>query len=275
MGLRAWAKSDLGRDALSRLSIAAVRSAVALRSADLIVVAGHLYSYNRIPSTSGWHRHLADLPGIHRALGFPTNSDLEATLEASWLRLPSTFAPGWLAWSNRASGLELGGSAPDFKLYVSPAVEALERVFPELVRVSTFSRARSFKVGADGAGLLRPDKLVAYFSCLGDLAEAAHELGRRLDGVPAHGVPFTAEILGDGLLSWGVDPCLSAETPGNRTPSWREWICHRLAEAIISASQENSGSKPAWQRALDRLQADGIRVDRWLPSPAYWGIPTW
>lgn len=241
---------------------------------DIAVVADHLYSYNGIPSKPAWQRRFTDASGIYRALGVSGDPQLKSTLEVSWLRLPRSVAPGWLVWLDRESGMELGGSGPEFKLYVSPVVEALDRVFPELVRVMTTCRAQSFKVGADAAGLLRPDKLVAYFSNLGDLANAAHELGRCLEGVPPHGVPFTAEIFGDGLLSWGVDPPVRYHAPG-RAPSWREWVCLRLASALIEAKQEDYGAGPAWWRALEQLREDGVQIDRWLPSPASWGTAAW
>jgi len=265
----------LGQEALSRLSEAALRSAEALQSNDVAVVADHLYSYNAIAITPGWRRRFANVSGIHQALGVCTDPELQSTLEVSWRQLPSSAAPGWLAWLNRGGGSELGGSGPEFKLYVSPAVDALERVFPELVRVVTTCRAASFKVGADAPGLLRPDKLVAYFSNLGDLAKAAHELGERLEGVDRQGVPFTAEISGDGLLSWGVDPPLRGRALGGRAPSWREWVCYRLAVALIEARQKRDGPGPLWQQALERLRADGVQVDRWLPSPGHWGTAPW
>jgi len=273
--LRDRTQPVLGYDALSRLSVGALTSAEALRSEDIAVVADHLYSYNGIPITSGWHRRFADVSGIHRALGISRDPGLRAILEVNWLEMPRSTASGWLVWLNRGGGSELGGSRPEFKLYVSPAVDALERVFPELVRVVTTCRAVSFKVGADAPGLLRPDKLVAYFSNLGDLAKAAHELGERLEGVERQGVPFTAEISGDGLLSWGVDPPLRGRALGGRAPSWREWICYRLAVALIEARQKRDGPGPLWQQALERLRADGVQVDRWLPSPGHWGTAPW
>jgi len=204
-----------------------------------------------------------------------TDLDLQTILEESWLRKSSSTAPGWVVWFFRESGLELGGSGAQFKLCVSPAIEALEQVFPELVRVATYCRARSFKAGADAAGLLRPDKLVAYFSTLGDLASAAHELAQCLGGVPAQGVPFTAEIFGAGLLSWGVDPPAQSQMPGRAAPSWREWICYRLAVALIEARKEDDRTEPPWHRALEQLREQGVQVERWLPSPAFWGVAPW
>ena len=259
--------------ALSCLSVAALRSAEALQSDEAEVIANHLYSYNSIPTSPDWQRRLADRSGIEQALGLSSHSELRSTLEVSWMQLPSSAIPGWLVWLGRESGLELGGSGPEFKLYVSPAVESLEHVFPEFVRVLTFNRVRSFKAGADAAGLLRPDKLVAYFFDLGDLASAAHELGRRLEGVSPQGVPFTADISGDGLLSWGVDPPARASAQGRRAPSWREWICIRLASVLIEARRDKGESEPLWPLVLERLQDDGIQVDRWLPSPALWRYP--
>src|SRR5262249_57560169 len=88
----------------------------------------------------------------------------------------------------------------------------------------------------DAEGLLRPDKIVAYFPTLDGLRTASDRLATRLDGCPAHGVPFTSELSGGGLLSWGVDPPAS-ERLVNWQPqeSWRLWLTNRLANALFTA----------------------------------------
>ena len=265
--------SDL--TALSQLSSEALRSAVNLGDQDVSTLFEHLYTYHSIPLSSRWLERFPDTQAIRKELGLHSGSRTSRLLSERWLQMRAEVENGWLAWVRPRWTAELGSSRSEFKLYVSPAVEALAEVFPELVRVLTFFRARSFKVGTDAEGLLRPDKLVAHFSSLGDLANAAHELGLRIEGVPPQGVPFTAEIFGDGLLSWGVDPPPKAVFPGKIVPSWREWVCYRLAVAIIEARQKGDGPEPLWQQALERLRGDGVQVDRWLPSPACWGAGSW
>ena len=127
--------------------------------------------------------------------------------------------------------------------------------------------ATAFKLGADLPGLCRPDKLVVYFDRLDDLRAVAEELRGRLAGQPAHGVPFTAAITDDGLLSWGADPPRGVD--GVRSTSWRLWIARRLAEYLISA-RTSDGGVAAWRFALDRLRLSGVDTDTWAPAGGMW-----
>ena len=121
---------------------------------------------------------------------------------------------------------------------------------------------RSFKVGRTLEGIARPDKLVVYLSHRDDLLEAARQLGPALSGLHAHGVPFTAEISGDGMLSWGIDP--PEGRSASRGGSWRAWVTERLAE-YLAAAGPGATAEP-WRVALERLRLDGIDVRTWVPS---------
>jgi hypothetical protein len=160
------------------------------------------------------------------------------------------------------------------KLYISPMPEFVENVFAVTLRVLTDTRVLQIKVGADVEGLLRPDKIVAYFTSLDDLRSAADVLGSRLQGCPAHGVPFTAALDEDGLLSWGVDPPESQQLL-NWQPreSWRLWLTNRLANALLTAKrtpQDATHRRPAWQYALERLQLEGVDTATWTPNAGLW-----
>ena len=85
------------------------------------------------------------------------------------------------------------------------ATLAVDQQVPDLAAVVAAVGAPGFKVGAGAGGLLRPDKIVAYFETFERLAAAADALTERLAGVAAHGVPFTSEIAAGGQLSWGVE----------------------------------------------------------------------
>jgi hypothetical protein len=93
----------------------------------------------------------------------------------------------------------------------------------------------------------------------------------RLAGVAAQGVPFTSEIGGDGLLSWGMDPPQTAARSWNGRLSWRLWLTHRLARALISAcrSPESSTAEP-WRFALERLRLEGVDTATWTPAASLW-----
>jgi hypothetical protein len=94
----------------------------------------------------------------------------------------------------------------------------------------------------------------------------------RLEGMPVHGVPFTAEVTRDGLLSWGIDPppATRAAAPENRG-SWRFWVVNKLAEYLLTATTD--GVAQPWQFALDRLLVDGVDTDTWVPAGTLWDHP--
>jgi hypothetical protein len=70
-----------------------------------------------------------------------------------------------------------------------------------LLEVLQHSAARCFKVAPSIEGLVRPDKLIAYFRDHDDLTAVAGELAVGLRGMPAQGVPFTGCPIGCGIGS--------------------------------------------------------------------------
>jgi hypothetical protein len=145
------------------------------------------------------------------------------------------------------------------KLYVSPRPEALPDAFPRIADAFVRSDVRSFKVGRGIEGLLRSDKIVAYFEDRTHMEKVAGALARSLRGCPAQGVPFTAEVSGNGLLSWGVDPPL-----GDAAASWRSWITKRLAASLTARRLTSCADSVA--AALSDIRLAGVDPDRWLPS---------
>lgn len=263
-------KSMKGPSVLSRLSLEALRSADGLGVSDVSSLFEHLYTYNSVPATPQWCERFRDVDAVRRELNLLPGGKLCEMLDGRWVLLRGTAAPDWLTWVKPLGGEELGAMGPDLKIYLSPAVAALPRAVEVLVEALTFSHATSFKVGADARGLLRPDKIIAYFQTMGDLAESVRQLSDRLADVPPHGVPFTAEAFGDGLLSWSVDPVAHRSAPGEAVPSWREWVCLRLARALAAAKTTGNDSKPAWQIALAAIEGEGIDVERWHPKSNAW-----
>ena len=93
--------------------------------------------------------------------------------------------------------------------------------------------------------------------------EAAQHLLREVDGAPAHGVPFSAPINDDALLSWGVDPPKTMKTLSwQETETWRLWLTNRIAVALLQARGEGTGF-PAWKFALQRLDHLGVDLTTW------------
>lgn len=235
---------------ISNISEDALRYAQALPIDDPAVMAQRIYAYNRLPVTPQWRN------GVPKIL-----LQARAELEQNWQAPKASLY--WTFWNSRVTA-KFGSELPTFKLYISPMPETLrENGFGAIVSSLTACGAFQFKVGAGEAGLLRPDKIVAYFSDFDALSDASARIADRLRGMPAHGVPFTAEITGDGLVSWGVDPPRNGRTPWNETRSWREWVSQRLATAIVEG--RSASAREPWRFALERLEIEGVDTGRWIP----------
>jgi hypothetical protein len=171
-----------------------------------------------------------------------------------------------LSWARREDRRRSRTGQLPYKLYVSPHVDALPDVLPALVEALTAAGAPRFKVGADAAGLLRPDKIVVYLNDVRQLESVAQAVEAVLNGVPPHGVPFSAEMAGDGLLSWGGDPPADTRAVGGRAESWRLWVCRRLAEHLVAAQLAPLRRTHPRDFALARLALDGIDVCSFAPA---------
>lgn len=252
----------------------------AREAASPLALSFRLYGYNRLPLTPRWRRRLAGRHQVEDFLGLTAGAPTRRALERWWRQAAP--AAGWMSW-HALPGRNAGGRlGPDetgstYKLYLSPATEALPALLAPAAEALATSGANSFKVGSDAWGLLRPDKLVAHFPRFESLAAAAERLCSQLDGTPAQGVPFTAEIGGSGLLSWGIDPPAGERsTPGGGRESWRLWLTHRLASALLDACAHAAGRDPLapatepWRLALERLGLEGIDTSTWTPrGPAF------
>jgi hypothetical protein len=249
---------------LAGISVAALRYGQDLDVDDALSLSYRLYGYNRRPLTPRWKRLLSGGDAVLEWLGIGPGGRWRPDLDRGWeSRGPTDW---WLSWHSRAQVDALTGSGATWKLYVSPAPEVLPESFGAILEALAAARAPQFKVGADAWGLLRADKIVAYFPSFELLAAAADALASRLSGMPAQGVPFTSEIGGDGLLSWGVDPPREESATGGE--SWRLWLTHRLARALISA--RSAGATEPWRFALERIRLEGVDTDTWTPGAMLW-----
>ncbi|HET8775239.1 MAG TPA: hypothetical protein VFP80_15675 [Thermoanaerobaculia bacterium] len=258
------------RDAVARLSREALLHAQDLETGDPQALMVSLYLYNRLPVTPSWRARFPGGDAVLAHLGADRGS-LRALLEQDWV---ASAAPGWLRWSSRAA-LPRDEREGTYKLYISPRPERIREVFTVAVRVLSSLAGVQLKVGDDACGLLRPDKLVAHFPARAHLDHAAAGLRRELAGCDAHGVPFTAGLDADGLLSWGVDPP-DHEYALRWVPkeSWRLWLARHLAAAlaVAKAGRQSAGVEP-WLFALDRVRRHGVDIETWTPSAAIWSRP--
>lgn len=258
------------REAGGALSREALAHAQELETNDPQTLAMALYRYNHIPITPFWKTRFAGREAILAHIGADRGA-LRAILERDW---KFSDANAWLSWTSLLAPLTNGREQPNYKLYVSPRPERIRDAFEVLVRTLTAIPA-TFKMGNSVTGLLRPDKLVAYFATREQLDEAASMMQRELAGCDAQGIPFTASIGESGLLSWGVDP------PENEVVlrwlqrnSWRLWVVQRLGGALAIAKSARTASAVEPSRfAVARIQRLGVDVETWTPSASLWGAP--
>jgi hypothetical protein len=259
-------------NAVAKLSIDALQYAQALPLDDVRGVSQRLYAYNCLPLTPSWKRQYPASDAVIKYLGIQHRGPNRRLLEAHWMAIPSSTSDGgWFSWQTRHSQVVTQKEEATYKLYISPYPVLLLDVFVAVLKVSGALGALAFKVGKNAYGLLRPDKFVIYYASLEDLAAGAECLRQELEGCLAQGVPFSAAITSDGLLSWGIDPPREAQTPlPLMQESWRLWITNRLARAILAARSSPTATIEPWQFALDRLQREGIDTETWSPSKTLW-----
>lgn len=256
---------------LARLSMLALRYGASLDYSEPEALAEWLYQFGRVPVSPYWANRL---PNGEAVLSFVTTSaegDVSRRLNAGWEMVEGWEGRGWLTWTSLKRN-ELGHGKVTHKLYISPQIEAIPKVFATVLDVLSMSmRSIHFKIGSNAAGLLRPDKMVLYFHDQESLLAVASELGKRLLDVPPHGVPFSAEITPNGLLSWGMDPPQSEQVLAWQEPaSWRQWVVRRLAAAMIAAKKDSRSTMTPAEFALERLHHEGVDVDGWTPSAVIW-----
>ncbi|MCQ0094194.1 hypothetical protein [Roseovarius sp. M141] len=238
---------------IANLSLRALTLATALPPSDVPKIARWLYRYGTAPR------------GVMQEMAFGSGDHPMAVLELSqggrargMLEHHYEVAtyPGWLGFSRVTAPLGTGATC---KLYISPKPEALAAVFPVLAEVFDAMQVRAFKVGRGLDGLLRPDKIVAHFDDVDHLHTVAAILRKRLGRSPAQGVPFTTALGPDGMLSWGIDPPV-----GSVAVSWRSWVTHRLAEAlVVPLGFGQSRIESVW----GRMAEIGVDPTTWTVGP--------
>lgn len=248
---------------IAALSNRALQYAERLAVANVGELSEQLYSYNRIPVSPRWLRRFPHRTAVSSYLGL--DRDPVATLlHTSWIEITTQAYGRWSVWQSRRNAAPIGGAI--YKLYVSAACTTMGYAMGSAVEAASRFRAFQWKVGADIQGLLRPDKLILYFVDFDDLRTAAGYLLQELKGCSSHGVPFTAELESDGLLSWGIDPpSEKSSAPWLKLESWRVRICNRLASSLVLAKNRPVNSISPSRFALQRLRLDGIDTDTWVP----------
>jgi hypothetical protein len=257
------------RSTTSDLSISALRYASVLPIDDADELSARLYFFNRRPITPAWRTRLPDASAVERFLRVGIGSRTRAILDKVWERHDGPpEVDGWAAWSPRETRPNLGAKSDTFKVFISPepqqAADAVEVVVDTLVTTGP----APLKIPAGLYSLMRPDKIVVYFTTRAGMRAFIRSLRPRLDELRAHGVPFSADVTGNGLVSWGLDPADGSLPFSNtNTQSWRVTITSRLARSLILARHAVAQRVDPVQFALDRLSLDPVDVATWAPRP--------
>jgi hypothetical protein len=254
----------------ARLSQMALQHAQVLEVDDALRLSVRLYFYGRLAASPGWLARYATRGAFEHFLQIEPGGTLARRMRRAW-QIVDLAPPndGWFLWRSRQP---LNSKRNDrYKLYVSPLPEAVPTALSAAAEIAEETGAVALKVGNDAVSLLRPDKIVLYFSDLDRVCAAARRLAGELAGCPAHGVPFTAELADSGgLVSYGIDPPRPEfALVWQERESWRLWLTNRLAVALLAARRDGGALEP-WQYALARLEIDGIDPSTWVPAADLW-----
>jgi hypothetical protein len=245
---------DHPNDVLTGRSISYLDSIARLGLTDVERICTRLYCAGRIPLSSRWTSAYPDETAVLALFG-------TSLVDDGWRQAISVEqAGGWLLFHRDDSRTDSRTVDFPYKLYVSPHPAVLSEVIPVIVRSASSAGASRFKIGADAVGVLRPDKMVFYLTSADELSAVAAAVGHAIHGTTAHGVPFSAALSDDGLLSWGGDPPIEEGPIGSSRESWRLSVCRRLAEGLrVAVGVEFQHASPT-DFALARLQLDGVNV---------------
>jgi hypothetical protein len=260
---------DPGLSRPVRLSIQAVRYGQAIARVETLTtseLAVRLYAYGYLPVPRRPGRSMPDRGTVLGWLGAgPGGAALDA-LHRSWRLVDQgSSSDPWLRWHARSVRDHGAGPAKTWLHKLYPAVDQLPEAVGALAwACTTLPKVRAFKIATGVAAVRRPDTIVVHFTDADSLRDGAETMRRRLVGMPARGVPFTAPVTTDGLLSWGVDPPAG---PRGSAASWRQWVSLRLAEHLQPAGLADPDEPEPWRLALCRLAEGGVDPVRWEASP--------
>jgi hypothetical protein len=221
-------------------------------------LAYRLYRYNSIPCSERWYARFPSSAAVGEQLGIAGLARQPRFRENGWaVHAREKHTEPWLSWFCEARQRAHAADAAMYKLYLSPEPAAFRDAFRIATPLILESEAIAFKVGGDVFGVLRPDKMVIYFSTHAALMNAGTAIQAKLAGIRAHGVPFTAPLDSDGLISCGVDPQVSSEGDPLARESWRLRVAARLAASLAVAGNRGSAILTPSRFALARLALDG------------------
>ncbi len=262
-----------GMNCIQSLSRGAILTAVKSSCDDPRDLSFILYAFNRIPMSRYWRMRFPDEAAVAEFLGLKEDGSWEGMPARVRVRPvkrdeqgePMPFDVIWRSWNTGEQGEEW--KKPKYKVYVSPAAKDLPEVF-RMVREGMLKwNVSSMKTGREIQELLRPDKLMLYFSDYRSALDCAAEIADMLSPFGYHGVPFTCPVWEDNPgVSVGVDPPDGLTGSG----SWRSYIADKIALAIKSIRRR--GEDDYLDHINTHLRALGIDGSNWRPVNRDWSM---
>ena len=141
-----------------------------------------MYDYGRDPLSPHLRRAFPTLEAVRDHL-FHEDEPVRRLLATSWRRRRlSGEDPGWAMWTRPPE--DPREAPPTHKLYLSPRFDGIRPTVHAAMPVITASDAIGFKIGAELPYLVRPDKLVVYFTSREETLRTGRELALLLAGLP-------------------------------------------------------------------------------------------
>jgi len=232
-----------------------------------------LYNFNRVPM----HRkRRIQLPDEEAVLKF-----LDLNEDGSWDGMPdaikcvepqgdknSDLAPFFQIWRSwKVNGAKLKRDKVNYKVYISPLPDEMPEVFKIVREKIVDAGANSMKTGRVTSAILRPDKLIVYFSNISDALDFANDMIGETSQFKGQGVPFSFQLFrGNQLISIGVDP----PPKFGLQNSWRRYVTDKLALAIQGADRANVKDRIKYIRT--HMRVFGVDIDEWRTVNKDWTI---
>jgi hypothetical protein len=232
-----------------------------------------LYNFNRLPMHRIRRRLLHDESSVARFF------DLDA--EGRWPGMPDSVRPIppdrnedgeylpffqiWRSW--RIGRRRRGKEELGYKVYFSPLPGDAPAVFKIVRDRAAEAGAHAMKTARVVSALLRPDKLIVYFTRISTALRFADSMLDATHPYRGQGVPFTYQTdPRSPLISVGVDP------PGafGIENSWRRYVTDRLALAIQGAHRSDAEDVRGYIRSY--MNMFGVDVDEWRPVKRDWSM---
>lgn len=254
-------------DYLGLLSKQGIEYALHFDNIDMRTIANRLYTYNTQPCDSLVKTIFANESDTRDFVFSVSRKEPGSLLNNEWDLLSDPETDHWLGWTRQSfkNSPLIQKHCSTYKLYISPVVRDMPGVMAIVLPVLSSSDAFHFKIGNGIQGLLRPDKMVAYFENKLSLLAVAEKLKDKLNGFTAQGVPFTAQVDDKGILSWGVDPPTTEVLESVEGGSWRCKVTDLLALGIMQAKTEKLDQQQAINLISSRMMVAGINPFNWMP----------